>query len=73
MEVVLQIVKDLGFPVACCLYLGYYLKKLLEAYRADIREITDKYDRSIEKFSRSIDKNTSVLTALESKIDGKEE
>ena len=72
MEVVLQIVKDLGFPVACCLYLGYYMRKLLEAYRADIREITDNSDRSIEKLSRSIDKNTSVLTTLESKIDGKE-
>lgn len=82
METVMNIIQTLGFPVACCAFLAYYIKKQNDEYRADVQSITakyeqalsemsEKYDKQIEKFSSSIDRNTQVLTALQAKIDGK--
>ena len=68
MDVVLQIIQTVGFPVACCVFLGYFIKKQNDEYREDVRTITEKYEGAIEKFSKSIDKNTLVLTSLEAKL-----
>lgn len=70
MDVILQVVQTVGFPVACCLFLGYYIKRQNEEYREDVKLITEKYERAIDKFSKSIDKNTLVLTALETRLKG---
>ncbi len=84
MEMILNVIQTVGFPIACCVFLGYYLKKQSDEYREDVRsltekheksmtEITSKYEAAIARSSASIDRITKVLTALETKIDGKEE
>lgn len=73
MDIMLQVVQTVGFPVACCIFLGYYIKRQNEVYREDVKTITDKYEKAIDKFSHSIDKNTQVLTALEIRLTGKGE
>ena len=72
MEVFLEIIKTVGFPIACCVFLGWYLKTQTDQYREDVQTITEKYEKAIEKFSKSIDKNTLVLTSLETKLGIKE-
>lgn len=71
MDVILQIIQTVGFPVACCVFLGYFIKKQNDEYREDVRNITEKYETAIEKFGNSIDKNTIVLTSLEAKLSTK--
>lgn len=73
MDVILNVIQSVGFPIACCVFLGYYMKTQNDEYRDDVKNITEKYERAIEKFSKSIDKNTQVLTSLESKLGIKEE
>ena len=68
MDVVLQIIQTIGFPIAACIFLGLFVKKQNDEYREDVKAITDKYDISIEKFSNSIDQNTKVLTSLAEKL-----
>lgn len=68
MDVVLQIIQTIGFPIAACLFLGLFIKKQNDEYREDVKNITEKYDTAIEKFSMSIDQNTKVLTSLEAKL-----
>lgn len=72
MEVVFDAIKSVGFPIACCVFLGWFLKTQIDQYREDVQKITEKYERAIEKFSKSIDKNTLVLTSLETKLGIKE-
>ena len=72
MDIALQIIQSVGFPIACCLFLGYYIKRQNEYYREDVKTITEKYEKAIDKFSRSIDKNTLILTAIETRLKGKE-
>ena len=69
MDTILQIIQTIGFPIACCLFLGLFVKKQNDEYREDVRSITDKYELAIEKFSNSLDQNTRVLTSLEAKLD----
>lgn len=73
MDVVLQIIQTVGFPIACCVFLGFFIKKQNDEYREDVKAITDKYELSIDKFSKAIDRNTRILTALEAKIGVKDE
>ena len=73
MDLILQIIQTVGFPIACCIFLGYYIKTQNNEYREDVKALTDKYERAIDKFSKSIDKNTQILTALDAKLGSKEE
>lgn len=73
MDIILQIIQTVGFPIACCIFLGYYIKTQNNEYREDVKALTDKYERAIDKFSKSIDKNTQILTALDAKLGSKEE
>jgi len=73
MDVALQIIQTVGFPIACCVFLGFFIKKQNDEYREDVKAITDKYEVSIDKFSKAIDRNTRILTALESKIGVKDD
>lgn len=72
MDVILQIIQTIGFPIAACLFLGLFVKKQNEDYREDVRSITEKYDAAIARFSESIDQNTRVLTSLEAKLNKEE-
>lgn len=73
MDVVLQIIQTVGFPIACCLCMGYYIKTQNNEYREDVKALTEKYERAIDRFSKSIDKNTQILTALDAKLTSKPE
>lgn len=68
MDVVINIIQTMGFPIAACVFLGYYIKTQNAQYREDVKNLTDKYEAAIDKFSKSIDKNTDVLTRLEARL-----
>lgn len=68
MDVALQIIQTIGFPIAACIFMGYFVKKQNDQYREDLKEMMNKYDVSIEKFGASIDENTKVLAMIEAKI-----
>ena len=68
MDVVINLIQTMGFPIAACVFLGYYIKTQNAQYREDVRTMTEKYEAAIDKFSKSIDKNTEVLNRLEAKL-----
>lgn len=72
MDVVINLIQTMGFPIAACVFLGYYIKTQNAQYREDVKTLTEKYEAAIEKFSNSIDKNTEVLNRLEVKLNIKE-
>ena len=68
MDVVINLIQTIGFPIAACVFLGYYIKTQNSQYREDVQTLTEKYEAAIDKFSKSIDKNTEVLNRLEAKL-----
>lgn len=65
----LNILQNVGFPIAACAFLGYFIKTQNAQYREDVQNITDKYELAIKDFKESLDKNTQVLTRLDARLD----
>lgn len=59
MDEVIQIVSTLGFPIAMCLLLFWYLQKESETHRTETNALKD-----------AINKLEIAITTLISKIDG---
>ena len=53
MEDILQVINTVGFPIAVCLALGYYIKYM-----------TDNHQKEIESLRNVIADNTKIVTKL---------
>lgn len=69
LDSIISIFENFGFPIACCIFLGYYLHKLSTEYRDDLKSITNEYKEAITKFQKALDRNTSVLSSLNQNIE----
>ena len=56
------IISQVGFPIACCIYLIYSNNKQ-----------NDKNAEEIEKLRQTIDNNTKVMTEIKMMLGGKHE
>ena len=61
MEVV-DIIQTLGFPIACVIGLGLYVKELTNEHKNEVREL-----------SKAIDNNTLIITKLYERFTMEEE
>lgn len=50
---IVNIISNVGFPIACVFGLGWYVKY-----------VTDKHEKEITKLKESIDNNTKAFTEL---------
>jgi len=70
---IIQIVSTLGFPIACCLGLGWYVKILTTNFREDVKEMQKEHKDEIAKVTDALNQNTIVIQRLCDKLDKKEE
>lgn len=61
MNEVIQLVNTVGFPIAGCIALCYYIKYL-----------TDQHTKEIDSLRKVIDDNTKIVTKLYEIINNKE-
>ena len=52
-EIIIQIISTVGFPIAMCVALLWYIK-----------ELSDKHKQETEKFTEALNNNTLVLQKL---------
>lgn len=75
MDTVLGVISNLGFPIACVIGLGWYVKYITDKHSKEMTTIMDKHETEVDKLreshekqtkelKESFDKNTSVLTEL---------
>ena len=55
----INMVSTVGFPIAMCLMLSWYVKTSNDSYREDIRSL-----------QQSIDNNTAVMNKIIDKLEG---
>jgi len=53
----MQAISTVGFPIACCIIMFWYLQKEQEAHKAEMQTVTE-----------ALNKNTLVLTELKDLI-----
>lgn len=74
-----QIISTVGFPIAMCLVMGFFIKyttdthredlhKQQESHREDLHIMQQNHKETANRLANSIDENTSVLEELAGKI-----
>lgn len=52
-----QVISNLGFPIVCCIAMGWYVKYM-----------TDKHQCEIDGLKETIDSNTQVITEMKAMV-----
>lgn len=50
---IVDLISNLGFPIACVIGLGYY-----------VRELTNQHREEVKELSKAIDNNTLIITKM---------
>lgn len=58
MEIAIELISKVGFPIGVCLILMWYIKTMIDNHRAETKE-----------FTAAINKNTLVLQSLCDKLE----
>lgn len=66
---IIQIISTLGFPIACCLGLGWYVKTQTDNYRNDVKEIQREHKEETKQMTDALNNNTLALQHLAEKIE----
>lgn len=61
MDAITTFITSVGFPIACCVALAWYVKY-----------VTDKHEKEIAHLNDSIDGNTKVIAELITYLKGRE-
>lgn len=56
MENIVTIISSLGFPIAMCIFVCWYVMKQNENYRQDIKDMQVSHKEEIEKLTRALNK-----------------
>lgn len=65
---ILQAITTVGFPIVCCLGLGWYVKYVTDRNREDINKITELHRTEMSEMSIAINNNTIALQKLCDKL-----
>lgn len=62
------IISSLGFPICCCIVLGWYIKNITENYNKQIDDLRKEHKEETLKLTEAINNNTLVIQRLIDKI-----
>lgn len=65
---ILDLISNVGFPIAVCLCSFYYINKTGEQYRNDVKEISDKHTAESKEFAEALNRNTAAIDRLAEKL-----
>ena len=68
MEELLQYIANYGFPMVACVGMFWYINRLIEAHKAEIKEMTDALNQNTNKTTEALNKNTAVIERLIDKV-----
>ena len=64
MQEVFTIINTVGFPVAMCIFLCWYIKDSTEKNREEIKKINDEHREEVKEITKALENNTLALTKL---------
>lgn len=66
------IIQTVGFPIAMCIAMGWYVKYTEDRHREDRNGQNERHAREMEAVNKALDNNTDALRSLEKAIAVKE-
>ena len=64
MNDVVQMITTLGFPIVCCIFLGWYVKYSIDKYTSMIAQLNQEHREDLTKMSENHSKEISELNTL---------
>lgn len=61
---IMQMISSVGFPIACCIAMAYYVKDQSDKNREQIEEMNEKHKEEILQVTEAVNNNTVALTKL---------
>lgn len=68
MQTVTTLITTVGFPITCCIAMGWYVKNQMENYRADIQALNSRHADEVKQLTETINNNTLALQHLCDKL-----
>lgn len=76
MEYFVNLVGSMGFPIACCMVLAYYVKHITDENKKEVKELNELHSDEMmnfkDKLMETIDNNTKAIMELSEKINNLE-
>lgn len=72
MDVFIQVVSTLGFPIACCIACGWYVKYITDKNREQIDKIMEQHQSEMKEVTQALNNNTLAITKLTDYMKGDE-
>lgn len=61
---IIQVVSSLGFPVACCGVVGWYVKYISDKNREQLDKIMEQHREEMKEVTVALNNNTLAITRL---------
>lgn len=65
-----SIITQIGFPIAACIFMGWFLKDLINKQREETKELNAQHKEEMLSFRTAIDNNTEALNRIIDKLGG---
>lgn len=59
-----QIISTIGFPIACCLAMGYFFKYITDKDREERQALSERHDNEMKEITAALNNNTLALRKL---------
>lgn len=69
MDIVLQMITSVGFPIVACIFMGWYVKYQTDNYRNELRDMQKEHKEEISKLSEVLQNNTLAIQKLCDKLE----
>lgn len=73
MDMWIQIISSLGFPIMAAIACGWFIKYQMDQYKQDLKDIRTEHKEEIKDLREVITQNTIVLQKLCDRLDEKKE
>ena len=61
---ILKAITTVGFPIAMCVAMGYYVKYITDKNRDEINKLNEKHCEKIKQITEALNNNTLALQHL---------
>lgn len=70
MEVITTLVSTVGFPIAMCLSMAWYVKYTTDKHREELKEVNKSRQEELDNITKALNNNTKVIYQLYTKLGG---
>lgn len=72
-DAVVSAISTIGFPIVCCLVLGWYVKYITDKNREEINKLNEQHKTEMTDVTQAINNNTLVMQRLIDSLSKSEE